>query len=67
MTITAPRKVNWRCHLGRHRYVRKVDDNPDVHGQTYQECTRCGRREDGRPDWPPLGPRAAAIGFAGTG
>jgi hypothetical protein len=67
MTITETRTVDWRCHLGRHHYVRKPDDNPEMHGATYQECTRCGRQEYGGPDGPPLGPRAAAIAFAGTG
>jgi hypothetical protein len=43
-------KTDWRCHLGRHRYVRKVDDNPEVRGQSVLECTRCGKHEDGPPD-----------------
>jgi hypothetical protein len=67
MITTEPRRVDWRCHLGRHHYVRKVDDNPDVHGQTYLECTRCGRHEDGPPVKPPLGPRAAGMAFPGIG
>jgi len=67
MTITETRNIDWRCHLGRHHYVRKLDDNPEMQGETYQECTRCGRHEYGRQDVPPLGPRAAAMAFAGTG
>jgi hypothetical protein len=67
MVAAEPRRVDWRCHLGRHHYVRKVDDNPDMHGQTYLECTRCGRHEDGPPARPPLGPRAAGMAFPGIG
>ena len=34
MTVTQPLKQDWRCHLGRHHFVVKPDDNPEVRGQT---------------------------------
>ena len=67
MTATHVTGADWRCHVGLHHDIRRLDDNPEVHGQTYLECTRCGRHEDGRPVGQALGPRAAAIAFAGTG
>ena len=47
MTDTDHAKLDWRCHLGRHHYVRRFDDNPEVRGQSVLECTRCGKHEDG--------------------
>lgn len=49
MTDTDHAKLDWRCHLGRHHYVRRLDDNPEVRGQTVLQCTRCGKHEDGPP------------------
>jgi len=35
-----------RCHLGRHHYQVMQDDNPEMRGQSYLECTRCGKKKD---------------------
>lgn len=35
---------DWRCRLGRHSYVGRREDNPELHGQPYQVCVRCGVR-----------------------
>ncbi len=67
MTVTQPLKQDWRCHLGRHHFIVKPDDNPEVRGQTVLECTRCGRHEDGKHVGPPLGPNAAGLAFPGVG
>jgi hypothetical protein len=53
MTGTAPVHADWRCHLGRHHYVTKVDDNPEMRGQTYLECVRCGKKNDPPSYGPP--------------
>lgn len=58
-------QTDWRCHFGLHHYVLKLDDNPEVRGQTVLQCTRCGRHEDGRPVVPTLGAAAAGLGFRG--
>ncbi|MET0865518.1 MAG: hypothetical protein ABWZ98_14395 [Nakamurella sp.] len=34
------------CRLGRHRYVRRNDDNPERRGRPYLRCIRCGNRFD---------------------
>ena len=33
-----------RCRVGRHSYVGRLEDNPELHGQRYQICVRCGVR-----------------------
>lgn len=57
--------MSWRCRVGLHHYVRKLDDNPEVRGQSVLECTLCRRHEDGRPDLPTLGASAAGLGLRG--
>ena len=34
------------CRVGRHRYVRRQDDNPERRGRPYLRCVRCGNRFD---------------------
>ncbi|HEY5113893.1 MAG TPA: hypothetical protein VIJ00_00060 [Nakamurella sp.] len=54
--------IDWRCRLGRHRYVGRQDDNPEVRGQLFLQCIRCGKRKDP----PSYGPASATtIGWAG--
>jgi len=45
-TTSADHHADWRCHLGRHHYQVMQDDNPEMHGQSYLECTRCGKKND---------------------
>jgi predicted SprT family Zn-dependent metalloprotease len=55
VTDTETQKYDWRCHLGRHHYVRRIDDNPEVRGQSVLICTRCGGHEDGPQTGPGSG------------
>jgi hypothetical protein len=32
---------DWRCHLGRHHWVRVQDDNPENLAASHLECVRC--------------------------
>ena len=59
MTDADTPKIDWRCQLGRHHYIRVVDDNPEVRGQTVLLCTRCGKHEDATAD--------RTVGLAGGG
>jgi hypothetical protein len=34
--------LDWRCRIGRHKYVDVADENPEKRGQTHLQCTRCG-------------------------
>ena len=63
MTDADTPKIDWRCQLGRHHYIRVVDDNPEVRGQTVLLCTGCGKHEDGPP---PTG-RSGSLEVAGIG
>lgn len=51
---------DWRCHLGRHHYELKQDDNPEMRGQTYLECSRCGKKD---PDYGPTAAKAMGWGI----
>lgn len=53
-----------RCHLGRHHYVTKRDDNPETRGQAYLECTRCGKKDD-PPSYGPMSGTALGGGIVG--
>ena len=55
-------KRDWRCRLGRHRYVVRQDDNPEMRGRGYLQCVRCGKPKD-PPEYGP--PSAPTIGLAG--
>ena len=44
--VTEQDKKDWRCRIGRHHYVGVQDDNPEVRGHSYLQCTRCGKRKD---------------------
>lgn len=59
MSVEAQAHADWRCHLGRHHYVVMQDDNPEKPGQSYLECTRCGKKND-PPTYGPPSPGAAA-------
>lgn len=37
---------DWRCRIGRHRFVVRQDDNPEMRGRAYLRCTRCGKPKD---------------------
>ena len=37
---------DWRCRLGRHRYVGRESDNPEMRGVGHLQCVRCGERKD---------------------
>lgn len=53
-------KVDWRCRLGRHRYVVRQDENPEMRGRGYLQCVRCGKNDD-PPQYDP--PSATTIGW----
>jgi hypothetical protein len=46
--MTAPKELHadWHCRMGRHHYEVVADDNPEMPGQSYLECTRCGKKND---------------------
>jgi len=46
--MTAPKELHadWHCRMGRHHYEVVVDDNPEMRGQSYLECARCGKKKD---------------------
>ena len=54
-------RVDWRCRLGRHRYVVRQDDNPEMRGRRYLRCTRCGKPKD-PPSYGVMPPSALAAG-----
>ena len=35
---------DWRCRIGRHSYVWRRDDNPEISGRPYHQCVRCNER-----------------------
>ena len=46
MTNSVDAHADWRCHLGHHHYLVRQDDNPEMRGQSYLECSRCGKKKD---------------------
>ena len=36
--------VDWRCHLGRHHFVGKQDDNPEIVARSTWNAPGAGRR-----------------------
>jgi hypothetical protein len=64
MSGTGSPHADWRCHLGRHHYVTKEDDNPEMRGQSYLECIRCGKKHD-PPEYGPMPGTALGAGGAG--
>jgi hypothetical protein len=44
VVVTETMKRDWRCRIGRHSYVRRRDDNPEMYGRPYHHCVRCGER-----------------------
>ena len=63
MSDIGTHRADWRCHLGRHHFVRQTDDNPEVRGQSVLVCTRCGQHDDG----PAVSGSAAFFRAAGMG
>jgi len=41
--LTERAATSWKCRIGRHAYVGRRDDNPEMPGRTYQVCDRCGK------------------------
>ena len=54
-------RVDWRCRFGRHRYVVRRDDNPEMRGRRYLRCTRCGKPKD-PPSYGVMPPTALGAG-----
>jgi len=63
MTDTQELAGDWRCHLRRHHYVVKLDDNPEMRGTAYLECARCGKKKDPN-SYGPMPPGAVNPGIA---
>ncbi|HYN71941.1 MAG TPA: hypothetical protein VES60_05515 [Nakamurella sp.] len=63
--VVAIEKVRsgWRCRVGLHHYVGVQDDNPEIRGQAYLKCTRCGKPKD-PPRYGPMPP--TVLGAAGS-
>ena len=59
--VTHQVKKNWRCRVGRHHYVGVPGDNPEMRGQGYLQCTRCGKPKD-PPRYGIMPPKALASG-----
>ena len=59
---TAQEHADWRCHLGHHHYLVQQDDNPEMRGQSYLECSRCGKKKD-PPSYGPMSPGALGGGL----
>ena len=55
-------KPDWRCRIGRHRYVGQQDDNPEMRGRGYLRCVRCGRPKD-PPSFGVMPPEAIGSGW----
>lgn len=60
MSQPEPLHADWRCHVGRHHYVTAQDDNPEMRGHIYLECTRCGKQD---PDYGPTSAKAMGWGI----
>ncbi len=58
LPVAAPRP-DWRCRVGRHRYLIVQDDNPEMRGRPYLRCARCGRPKD-PPKYGPMPPGSVA-------
>jgi hypothetical protein len=56
-------RVDWRCRMGRHRFVMLQDDNPEMRGRHYLRCTRCGKPKD-PPSYGVMPPTALGAGGA---
>jgi hypothetical protein len=54
-------RVDWRCRIGRHRYVVRQDDNSEMRGRSYLRCTRCGKPKD-PPSYGVMPPTALGAG-----
>jgi len=44
VVVTEHVRRDWRCRIGRHSYVWRRDDNPEMYGRPYHQCVRCGVR-----------------------
>lgn len=63
VTLTEKPEKDWRCRIGRHHYIAKQDDNPEMRHIIYLECTRCGKPKD-PPEYGPV-PPSGALGTLG--
>jgi hypothetical protein len=41
-----PARRDWRCRLGKHRYVVRRNPQSGAEAMTYLECRRCGKQKD---------------------
>ena len=62
MTNSVDAHADWRCHLGHHHFLVRQDDNPEMRGQSYLECSRCGKKKD-PPAYGPMPPGAVGGGL----
>ena len=65
MTTTEDLHADWRCHVGRHHFVGRPDDNPEMRGGGYLQCSRCGKKKDIDSYGPMPGTALGAGGGAG--
>jgi hypothetical protein len=55
VTFAGNDRMDWRCRIARHHYIAKQDDNPEMRGLIYLECSRCGKPKD-PPEYGPMPP-----------
>ncbi len=60
LTVIEHQQKDWRCRIGRHHYIVRQDDNPEMRRLTYLQCTRCGKPKD-PPSYGPM-PLSNAVG-----
>ena len=65
MTATMPSAKSWLCRTGRHHWIGVQDDNPEMRGGAYVQCTKCGKRKD--PPHYGVMPPTALGGWGGGG
>jgi len=46
LTVLEGQRKDWRCRIGRHHYIARQDDNPEMRQIIYLQCTRCGKPKD---------------------
>lgn len=63
VTVADEHHKDWRCRAGRHHFIAKQDDNPEMRQIIYLQCTRCGKMKD-PPEYGPM-PPGNALGTIG--
>lgn len=63
MTASIHTAKSWVCKAGRHHWIGVEDDNPEMRGQSYLPCTKCGKRKD-PPSYGPMPPNVLGPGVA---